>query len=345
MLQRLLPSLILSANFFTVYPSFAQSPPAYPIHHFVYFELDRPRIHGPAFLNDTVLEGAQLKYTWRELEPERDKYDFHSIREDLAFLNAHHKKLFIQLQDTTFAPEYACIPGYLRTDPAFHGGVNPQYDIPGDDESKAKVEGWVARRWDPAVRTRFALLLNALGKEFDGKIEGINLPETAVDFGESGRLYPPGFTPPVYRDAIIANMIALKHAFPHSVTMQYANFMPGEWLPYTNHHYLSSVYERARALGIGVGGPDLLPFRKGQLAHSYPLIAASHGIIPTGVAAQEGNYSDKNPKTHTKITVSEQLTFAQNYLKVKYIFWFPEEPYFTKEVLPVLHESSNPSSK
>ena len=60
----------------------------------------------------------------------------------------------------------------------------------------------------------------------DGKIEGVNLPETAVDFGESGRLFPKGFTPKGYRDAVVSNMAALKRAFPRSVTIQYANFMP-----------------------------------------------------------------------------------------------------------------------
>ena len=36
----------------------------------------------------------------------------------------------------------------------------------------------MARRWDPPVQERFHKLLLALGKEFDGKVEGINLPET-----------------------------------------------------------------------------------------------------------------------------------------------------------------------
>ena len=149
-----------------------------------------------------------MKYVWRQLEHGKDNYDFGDIRHDLAFLNSKGKRLFIQIQDASFDPTIVPVPRYLLDDPQYHGGADYQYNIPGDDETRATPEGWVARRWDPAVRERFHKLLAAMGKEFDGKIEGINLPETAVDFGESGRLYPKGFTPDIYRDAIVANMTA-----------------------------------------------------------------------------------------------------------------------------------------
>src|SRR3989304_5214270 len=55
-----------------------------------------------------------------------------------------------------------------------------QYHFSDDDEKEYVKEGWVARRWDKAVMKRFHLLLQALGKKFDGRIEGINLPESSV---------------------------------------------------------------------------------------------------------------------------------------------------------------------
>ena len=69
---------------------------------------------------------------------------------------------------------------------------------------------------------------------------------------------------------IITNMKALKRAFPKSVAMQYANFMPGEWRPTQDKGYLRVVYRAAKELRVGVGGPDLLPYRPGQLKSSYP---------------------------------------------------------------------------
>jgi hypothetical protein len=316
------------------------SPRSSQIHHYVFFGMDRERIREKTFLDTSRLVGAQLKYTWRELEPKPDTYDFQGIHQDLIFLRTRKKRLFLQLQDTSFAPSLLCVPQYLKDDPRYHGGADKQYAINGDDERNAVPEGWVARRWDPAVQERFYKLLSALGKEFDGQIEGINLPETSVDFGESGRLFPKGFTPVVYRDAILANMAVLKRAFPRSVTMQYANFMPGEWLPEQDRQYLRSIYQGALRLKVGVGGPDLLPYKKGQMDHSYPLLRSMQGRIPTGIAVQDGNYGSVPPKTGRPLTIPELLQFATDYLHVDYIFWCTEEPYYSQKLLPFLNRAA-----
>ncbi len=314
---------------------------AKPVHHYVYFGQDREKIkEAPSFLETKALEGAQVTYSWRQLEPGKDEYDFSAIREDQAFLNSNGKKLFIQLQDVTFSESRINVPRYLLSDSQYNGGADKQYRYKNGDEEHAVVEGWVARRWDPAVRERFHKLLFALGKEFDGRIEGINFAETSVGFGESGRLFPKGFSFETYRDAIITNMKALKRAFPKSVVMQYANFMPGEWLPENDRGYLRAVYKAARELKAGVGGPDLLPHRSGQLNHAYPLIRDAAGIIPTGIAVQDGNYEDENPKTGKRVTIPELLKFATEYLKVDYIFWCAQEPFYSEEVIPFLKRAA-----
>ena len=115
------------------------------------------------------------------------------------------------------------------------------------------------------------------------------MPETSLDFGEKGGCSGAS-TPAIYRDAIVAGMSALKRAFPKSVTMQYANFMPGEWLPGDNKHYLNSVYDAARKLKVGVGGPDLFP--TGRRRHTTP---TAHSRQPRHhaqqIAVQEGGYT------------------------------------------------------
>jgi hypothetical protein len=233
-------------------------------------------------------------------------------------------------------PKIIPFPRYLLEDAQYHGGADKQYGIENNDEAHAVPAGWVARRWDPAVQERFHQLLLALGKEFDGKVAGINLPETAVDFGETGRLFPKGFTPAAYLDAIITNMVVLKRAFPKSITMQYANFMPGEWLPDDDRSYLRTVYQRAVELKIGVGGPDLLPYQPAQMKHSYPLIKNCAGKIPTGVAVQDGNYERKNPRTGRQVSVPGLVEFATEQLKVDYIFWCTQEPFYSKNLIPFL---------
>jgi hypothetical protein len=308
-----------------------------PVHHYVFFGQDREKIKkATTFFETKALEGAQVTYSWRQLEPEKDKYDFIEVREDLTFLSSKGKKLFVQLQDVTFSESRINVPRYLMRESQYNGGADKQYRVKGGDEEHAVVEGWAARRWDPAVQERFHRLLFALGKEFDGRIEGINFAEPSVSFGETGRLFPKGFSFEIYRDAIITNMKALKRAFPKSVAMQYANFMPGEWRPTDDKGYLRAVYQAAKESKVGVGGPDLLPYRPGQLKSSYPLIRNAAGIVPTGIAVQDGNYEHVNTETGKRITIAELIKFATEYLKVDYIFWCTQEPYYSEELIPFI---------
>jgi hypothetical protein len=310
---------------------------AKPVHHYVFFGQDREKIReASSFLATKALEGAQAAYSWRQLEPAKDEYDFGAVREDLAFLTSKGKKLFIQLQDVTFSESLINVPRYLLQDPQYHGGADKQYRYETGREDLAKAAGWMARRWDPAVQERFHKLLFALGKEFDGKIEGINLAETAFDVGETGLLFPRGFSFEIYRDAVITNMKALRRAFPKSVVLEYANFMPGEWLPAEDKGYLRAVYKAAKELRVGVGGPDLLPYKKGQMNHSYPLIRDSAGVVTVGVAVQDGNYEHENPETGKRVTIPEIIKFGTEYLKVDYIFWCTQEPYYSGQLIPLL---------
>ena len=160
------------------------------IHHYVFYGMDREWLQADKlFVSTKRFEGAQVAYFWKQLEPGRDEYDFSLIREDLAYLRSHDKRLWIQIQDVTFGERIA-VPKYLQNDPKFNGGIARQYRI-GDDEAKAVPQGWTARRWDPAVQERLHRLYEALAKEFDGQIEGINLAETSVTFGWTGKIgYP-----------------------------------------------------------------------------------------------------------------------------------------------------------
>ena len=305
---------------------------AKPVHHYVFFGMDREKLKvSTAFLEMKNFEGAQIAYSWRQLEPGKDEYDFSLIREDLAFLSSKGKKLFVQIQDVSFSEKWIHVPRYLLKDPQYGGGADKQYRYKFVDqrETDVKVLGWMARRWDENVRGRFRKLLLELGKEFDGKIEGINLAETAFDIGRTGALFPKDFTYEKYRDGVIANMKAMREAFPKSVVLVYANFMPGDG-------NLDAVYEAARKLRVGVGGPDLLPYKQWQMKSSYPLIRASSGQLAVGVAVQDGNYAHVNPQTGKQVTIEEIIKFGKEYLGVDYIFWCTEEPYYSEQLVPFL---------
>ncbi|HLO58931.1 MAG TPA: hypothetical protein VK179_09335 [Bacteroidales bacterium] len=310
------------------------------IKHFVYFSADRELIHDHPFLEITRFSGAQIMYSWKRLEPERGKYDFSIIREDYNYLLSHGKKLFIQLQDVTFDTMYRAVPDYLLTE-EFDGGCVKSYN----DDSVA--DGWVAKRWNVQVRERFAMLLQALGKEFDGNIEGINLQESAVGVREDTDT---SFTPQRYFECLKLNMLALKKAFPKSTTMQYANFMPGEWLPWEDKGYLRSIYKYGQEIGVGLGAPDLMVQRKSQLNHTIAMMHEGHFTVPLGIAIQDGNYSgttgadsdyndrmEKDKSGHKNI-VPLMHAFAKDFIHVKYMFWVCQEPFFSDDVIPCLME-------
>ncbi|WP_051289200.1 hypothetical protein [Chryseobacterium daeguense] len=123
--------------------------------------------------------GVQIVYNWKSLETAKDVYDFSRIEKDLEYLTKLNRKLFIQLQDRFFEPKARYVPDYILNDKEYSGGLVPQYDNPG--ENKPVGNGWVTQQWNPAVRKRFQKLIGELAIKFDGKIQGINLPETAID--------------------------------------------------------------------------------------------------------------------------------------------------------------------
>ncbi len=279
-------------------------------------------------LKNPYITGVQKIYKWRSLEPEKGIYDFSAIEKDLYFLNSMHKKLFIQLQDRTFQPNAIPVPDYIREEKIYRGGIAKQYDKPG--QGKLLTEGWATRVWDPAVDQRFRLLVQKLAQKFDGKIYGINLPETAVDFDLKN--IPQGFTHDNYFYAELENIGFLKKEFQRSIVIQYVNFMPGEWN--NDHNYMGRLFLYAFHHQIGLGGPDVIPYKKQQMKNSYPFFLKYKGKIIIGMAVQEGDYTYKNPRTGSHYTFHDFYSFATDYLGATIIFWNMREPFFSKQLMP-----------
>jgi hypothetical protein len=182
------------------------------------------------------------------------------------------------IQDRSFEPTVFNVPDYIREDQIYRGGVAMQYDFPG--EGKPITTGWVARVWDPAVRKRFQLLIKELATQFDGEIYGINLPETAVDFDENNP--PEGLTFDNYFSSELENISVLRKAFHKSIVMQYVNFFPGEWN--NDHRYMNKFFSYAMKHHIGLGGPDIVPYREAHMKNSYPFFHKLKGKLLTGMA-------------------------------------------------------------
>ncbi len=289
--------------------------------------------HYKNILVNPSVSGAQVVYTWNELEPKKGVYDFSKIKKDLLFLNGIHKQLFIQLQDRSFKPNVFYVPDYIRFDKTYQGGVAMQHDFPG--EGKPITIGWVARTWDPAVRVRFQLLIKKLAEQFNGKIYGINLPETAADFDITQP--PMTFTPDKYFYAELENMAVLRIEFKKSVVIQYVNFFPGEWN--NDHNYMQRLFSYAMKHHIGLGGPDVVPYRKSQMKNSYPFFYKYKSKINVvGMAIQAPDYSYINSETGRPYSFSEFYLFATNYLGASILFWNVQEPFFSNELVPKLNK-------
>jgi len=268
--------------------------------------------------------GVQIVYSWKSLEGAPGKYDFVQIESDLAFLEARHKKLFIQIQDRFFEIGHRNLPAYLLDDPIYRGGLAPQADNPGENQPPG--HGWVAMQWNANVRARFQKLLEALGREFDGRVFGINLPETSADVDRVAEKKRSDFSCDGYFAAELENLAVARRAFTKSHVVQYANFWPCEWG--NDRQYMSRFFEFAAANGVGAGGPDIVPWKQAQMKNSYPFLNRYKGKLSlVAMAVQEPTLSYTNPKTKQKFTRDEFVDFAENYLGVNVIFWSTESPW------------------
>jgi hypothetical protein len=266
--------------------------------------------------------GVQIVYSWKSLEPVEGQYDFSTIERDLATTNSLRKKLFIQIQDRFFSIEDRGVPSYLLTEPKYDGGLAPQSDNPG--EGRASASGWVTMQWNPAVRERFQALLKALAERFDGRVFGINLPETAADIDI--KRDKTGFSCDAYFDAEMKNLADAHAAFMKSHVVQYVNFWPCEWAD--DHKYMERIFKFAAENSIGLGGPDIIPYRKGQMKNSYPFFHNFKGRLDlVAMAVQEPTLTYKNQKTGKPFTKEEFVEFAESYLGAGLIFWSASSPW------------------
>ncbi len=275
-----------------------------------------------ALIERPDIEGVQIVYSWKSLESARGVYDFERIERDLAFLEQRHKRLFLQIQDRFFEIGHRNVPAYLLEEPVYGGGLVPQVDNPG--EGKPEGYGWVAQQWNPEVRKRYQQLLHALAQRFDGRIAGVNLPETAV--GVDIKRDRTGFTCDKYFAAELENIAFARKVFTKSPVVLYANFWPCEWK--NDKKFMSRTFEFAQTRGIGLGGPDIVPWRPGQMDNSYAFFNQYKGKLPlVAMAVQEATLTYTNPKTKKKFTRDEFVDFAENHLGVNIIFWSTSSPW------------------
>lgn len=275
-----------------------------------------------ALLSRQDISGVQVVYNWKRLEPTQGHYDFSEIESDLALAERLHRKLFIQIQDRFFMHEHRNVPRYLLEEPRYGGGLAPQTNQ--DAENQPNGAGWVAMQWNPAVRQRFQALLSALAGQFDGRVYGINLPESSVDIDPDKDTT--GFHCDEYFAAEVENIRHTRKVFRKSQVVQYVNFWPCSWGD--ERGYFTRFFEIAAREHIGVGGPDIVPNRPGQMKNSYPFLNRYKDKVPlVAMAVQDATLTYINPATKQPFTHEEFVAFARDYLGVDVIFWDVSSPW------------------
>ena len=276
-------------------------------------------------LNRPDIAGVQIVYSWKQLEKTKGVYDFSAIEKDLATATRLKKKLFIQVQDRFFEPQARNIPLYLQQEPQYRGGLVAQTDNPG--EGKAAAQGWVAMQWNGTVRLRFHSLLAAFASRFDGRVAGVNLPETAIDVNMEDP--KSGFTCDGYFNATLENMLFARGAFKKSHVVQYVNFWPCEWD--NDKRYMSRLFEAAKKNKVGLGGPDVVPYKQAQMKNAYPFFHRYKNKLElVAMAVQEPTLTYTNPKSQKIFTREEFTEFARNYLGADIIFWSASSPWLQR---------------
>lgn len=269
--------------------------------------LDRPDING-----------VQSLYTWRSLEQNQGKYDFSAIHSDLRAVKAKGKKLWVQLQDRTFSVKDNPVPNYLHK-PIYDNGSVRSCDGTNCD-ADFQSGGWTTAQWNKNVRRRFQALLKAMSESLDGHIYGMNFPETsiAVKFG-------PNYTCQDYFDGELDNAGYAASVFHKSFVVQYVNFWCDEQ---KREQDRSESFAFFAEHGVGIGGPDDIPYRPYQMENSYPYFAKYRNKVPISViAVQEPDLAAINPNTSKPFTKQEFTDFAVDYLGVEIMFWATSSPW------------------
>jgi len=247
--------------------------------------------------------GFQRRYDWNELEISKGVYDLSGVRADLDEAEKLGLQFVLIIADKTFDGVNP-MPGYLKS--GTHYGTN-------------KKGGITAYRWKSEVLTRFKLLLQAVGEEFDyhPAFEGVAIPESALSLTDS-KLNNNGYSAWKYRTALIDTLETAAKAMPHSRVFWYMNFLP------KGRQYMDDVALAVKQYGVVVNGPDLLPDDWELNEITYPVYKQLYGKVPLAISAQFASYSHqhKDKSKATKYWTMLQLhSFAKNDLKVTYVFW------------------------
>jgi hypothetical protein len=290
-------------------------------------------VDAQAFMASSLkpgMVGIVRRYSWSSLEPTQGVYDFSVIKSDLAWAAANGTQFVVVI-------DYDTVDG-TKAGPAYLDA----YEI------RNTAGGYTLELWSPVVVTRYNALIQALGAQFDSisNFEGLANQETALNLG-SATLKTLGYTPEIYRDALINILSAATVRLPTSRVFWYMNFLVG------NQSYIGTIAAAVAPLGVVMGGPDDWPDNQSLETKAYPYYTQFAGKMPLFIQVEGINYAEPHMTsgyTTKDWTMLELYEFALTNLHVNYMFWMripkPANPaaYDWDNALPVIaaHPTLNP---
>jgi len=283
------------------------------------------------------LRGVQIRYHWKDIEPEEGVYNFEKMDKHLAGLTIHKKRLVVLLQIKSFSNDGTIdtaedvVPPYVKTS-TYDGG-----QIAFTSSLTGLPHGYLIKLWNPNIRARLDALLKVLGDRYNSHayFEAIGFTESS-----SGTNLSTTQEVDYYNGLNLVNQSARTH-FPNTIVYQFTNH---------TRKYLGSFIMNLQNMGAALGGPDILPtdpslsFYDGDpktpdgVYTYYPKLA---GIVPLMPSVQPIDYRYTSARTsdpgHVP-TLQELLDFAKNNLYANYLFWTRDPEYYLK-VLELLNSS------
>ena len=271
------------------------------------------------------IAGVQVVYSWKSLETAKDQYDFSQIERDLAYLAGLDRKLFIQIQDRFFEDRStATCPPICSRSRSTAAAWCRRSDNPGENQPEG--HGWVAQQWNPQCASDFRNCCRRSRKKFDGRVCGRQpageRPPTSTSKNDKT-----GFTCDGYFAATLENIAFARKEFSKSHVVQYTNFWPCEWD--NDREFMSRAFEFAKQNGIGLGGPDIVPYKKAQMKNSYPFFNRYKGQLSlVAMAVQEPTLTYTNPETEEAIYARRVRRRSRRTTSgVDVIFWSATSPW------------------
>lgn len=136
------------------------------------------------YLTEPEVKGVTVFFSWKELEPKKDVYDFSKIREILSLVEKHDKFMSFKVNDRSFGGfgcdyVYTYMPQYV-----IDAGWN--YVSAKNGEPRGKC---MPKMWEKDYMDRWIKLFSEIGKEFDrhpSLESAIIIDETALGNPQDG---------------------------------------------------------------------------------------------------------------------------------------------------------------